>query len=160
MFLPGAAAGCTVSLPNPAPTTRRTGSRHVTIYLLVLMLVSGNAQTGTAAEKSTRTPAQRKMSSALLDEVRRVQQNQGGKPATTGNSLVKIDSKQRALVDIRAAVTPDMKRRVTSLGGTIVSESVAADSIIAWVPLLKMERLAEHGAVRAIQPAAQATTNE
>jgi hypothetical protein len=53
-----------------------------------------------------------------------------------------------------------MKRKVTSLGGTIVSESVPADSIIAWVPLAKMERLAEHGAVRAIQPAAQATTNK
>jgi hypothetical protein len=132
----------------------------VTIYLLVLMLVSGIAQTGPAAEKSTRTPAQRKMSSALLDEVRRVQQHPAGKTAATGNSLVKIDSKQRALVDIRAAVTSDMKRRVTSLGGTIVSESAVADSIIAWVPLAKMERLADYGAVRAIQPAAQAMTNK
>jgi hypothetical protein len=100
------------------------------------------------------------MSSALLDEVRRVQQHPDRKPTTTANSLVKIDSKQRALVDIRTAVTPDMKQRITSLGATIVSESVPADSIIAWVPLAKMERLAERGAVRAIQPAAQAMTNK
>ncbi len=57
------------------------------------------------------------MSSALLDEVRRVQQHPDRKPTTTANSLVKIDSKQRALVDIRTAVTPDMKQRITSLGG-------------------------------------------
>ena len=131
----------------------------VTISLLVLMLLSGVTQTGSPGEKNARTPAQRKMSSALLEAVRTMPHDPARSADGGANGIVKIDPKQRALVDVRTPVSTDMKQRITSLGGTIVSESAAADSIIAWVPLIKMERLAEHGAVRAIEPAAQPTTN-
>jgi hypothetical protein len=60
-------------------------------------------------------------------------------------------------VDVRAAVTADMKGQLVKVGGTIVSTSIAADSSIAWVPLLKLEQLAELASVRAIEPAAEAT---
>jgi hypothetical protein len=125
----------------------------------VLILVSGTTQAGPANEKSALTPAQKKMSSALLDEVRRVQRDPARKEDGGANSIVRIDSKARALVDIRVSVTREIKQRVISLGGAIVSESAPADSIIAWVPLARLESLAEDSAVRAIQPADQATTN-
>jgi hypothetical protein len=40
----------------------------------------------------------------------------------------------------------------------IVSASTAQHSILAWVPLLKLERLAEETSVRFIEPAAEAKT--
>ena len=60
-------------------------------------------------------------------------------PDPTG---VKLDQKGRALVDVRAEVTPALQKKVRKLGGTIQSTSREHRSIIAWVPLNKLERLA------------------
>jgi hypothetical protein len=143
---------------EPIDPSIKARSLFVMVYFLALMLVSGASQSGLSNGKSARTTAQKKISSALLDEVRRLQQDPERKTDGDANSLVKIDSKARALVDIRVAITTEMKQRVISLGGTIVSESAPADSIIAWLPLAKIERVAEYSAVRAIQPADQPTT--
>jgi hypothetical protein len=124
------------------------------------MLALTSLQALPPGDKSVRTPAQQKISSLLLDEIRRAKEGTAvgeRKPEASGVVLVKIDRKQRALVDVRAAVTPDITRQVTRLGGTVVSTWPVADSVIAWVPLLKLEQLAESSTVRAIQPADQAT---
>jgi hypothetical protein len=111
------------------------------------------------SEKESRTPAQRKIDSQLLYELYRLRgeaKRKGVPPDPTG---VRIDGKKRALVDVRAEVTPKLEKKVRSLGGTIQSTSREYRSIIAWIPLKKLERLAEDPAVHAIGPAAEATTN-
>ena len=130
--------------------------------LLIAALTLTSLQALPPSDKSRRTPAQQKISSSLLDEIRRAKERSAaaGKPTDAEGSpvkLVKIDQKHRALVDVRATVTSDITHQVTRLGGTIVSTWPAADSVIAWVPLLKLEQLAESSTVRAIQPADQAT---
>jgi hypothetical protein len=42
-----------------------------------------------------------------------------------------------------------------ALGGIVVSASRTYDSIISWMPLQTLERLATDPGVRAIEPAAQ-----
>jgi hypothetical protein len=80
----------------------------------------------------------------------------GVPPGETG---VQIDKKGRALVDVRVEVTPAIERAIRQAGGTIVSTSPGYLSVIAWIPLLKIEPLAQNPAVRAVEPAAEAITN-
>ena len=111
------------------------------------------------SEKESRTPAQQKIDSHLLFEIYRLrgeakQKQVPDEPST----LVRVDAKKRALVDLRAEVTPALEKKLQKLGATIVSTSREYRSIIAWVPLLALERLADDRTVSAIQPAAQAQT--
>jgi len=124
--------------------------------LPVVLLIVLSIQAVTPREKSLRTPAQQKLSSQLLTAIQRARQSPDAK-ASFDDLLVRVDAKQRALVDVRAAVTADMKRQLARLGSAIVSTSISADSLIAWVPLLKLEQLAGLASVRAIEPAAEAT---
>jgi hypothetical protein len=57
-------------------------------------------------------------------------------------------------------VTPALQKQVQALGGTIESSSAQYRSIVAWVPLNRLERLAADPAVRAIEPAAPAFNNK
>jgi hypothetical protein len=111
------------------------------------------------SEKESRTPAQRKISSQLLYEIYRRRGEAERKRVPPGPTGVKIDEKGRALVDVRAEVTPAIEKKIRDLGGTILSTSAQYLSIIARVPILKLERLAEDPSVRAIEPAADAITN-
>jgi len=77
-------------------------------------------------------------------------------PGPTG---VDVDARGRALVDVRAEVTPALQKTIRSLGGVITSSSSEHHSIMARVPLLKLEQLAGDSAVRFIEPVARATTN-
>ena len=108
------------------------------------------------SEKESRTPAQRKINSQLLYELYRLRGEAKRKNVPPDPTGVRIDGQRRALVDVRAEVTPALQKKVLRLGGTIQSTSREYRSIIAWVPLRKLERLAEDPAVRAIEPAAEA----
>ena len=112
-----------------------------------------------ASEKDARTPAQQKINSQLLYEIYRRRGEAVKKGVPPGETGVKIDKKGRALVDVRVEVTPAIERAVREAGGTIVSTSPPYHSVIAWIPLLKLETLAENPAVRAIEPTAEAMTN-
>jgi hypothetical protein len=126
-----------------------------TSLALALTLVCGQATT----EKDSRTPAQQKINSQLLYEIYRARGEAEAKHVPPGPTGVKIDGKKRALVDVRADVTPALQKTVHKLGGTIVSASARYRSIIAWVPLKRLEHLARERAVHAIEPKAEATTN-
>lgn len=115
-----------------------------------------SVQRPTLSEKESRTPAQRKIDSQILYELYRLRGEAQQKNVPPGPTIVRIDQVERALVDVRVEVTPAMEKKVKSLGGTIQSTSVEYRSIIAWIPLKKLERLAEDRAVRAIVPAAEA----
>ena len=112
------------------------------------------------SEKASRTPAQRKIDSQLLYEIDRVRGPAAENTVPPRRTGVKLDGKKRALVDIRADATPGLQRKVASLKGTIVSISHEYRSIIAWIPLLKLEQLAEDRRVRAIGPQAEAVTRQ
>ena len=100
------------------------------------------AQRPTPSEKESRTPAQRKINSQLLYELYRLRGEAKQKNVPPDPTGVKIDQKGRALVDVRAEVTPALQKNVRELGGTIESTSIEYRSIIAWVPLDRLERLA------------------
>jgi hypothetical protein len=110
-----------------------------------------------APEKDTRTAAQKKINSQLLYEIYRRRGEAERKGIPPGPTGVRLDEKGRALIDVRADVTPALEKKVAALSGSIVSTSREYRSILAWVPLLNIERLAEETSVRAIEPAAEAT---
>ena len=133
------------------------------VYPLITLVVMCSAapapvQPPLRPEKSARSAAQRKINSQLLFEIyrRRGEAEQKGVPP--GDTGVKIDGRGRALVDVRAEVTPALLDTIRGLGATIVSLSRGSQSIVARVPLLKLERLAANSAVRFIEPAADAIT--
>ena len=139
----------------------------VVVLLMTAVCLGGCHQALTAApvpsvqrpvpsEKESRTPAQKKIDSQLLYELYRVRGQAKQKNVPPDPTGVRIDPTGRALVDVRADVTPALEKKVRDLGGTIQSTSREYRSIIAWIPLTKLERLANDPAVRAIGPAAEA----
>jgi hypothetical protein len=112
------------------------------------------------SEKDARTPAQQKISSQLLQEIYRRRGQEKEKDVPPGPTGVRIDDKDRALVDVRAEVVPALEKKLRTLGSTIVSTSREYRSIIAWVPVLKIERIAADTSVRAIEPAPESTTHK
>jgi hypothetical protein len=115
-------------------------------------------QAAAQSEKERRTAAQQKIDSQILQEIYRKRGQAAEKQVPPESTLVRIDDKGRALVDIRVKVSTDVLNLVKRRGGTVVSTDAKYDSIIARVPLLQIERLASDTAVRAIVPAAEAIT--
>ena len=111
-----------------------------------------------ASEKASRTDAQKKIASPLLFEIYRLRGEAEAKGVPPGPTVARLDDRGRALVDVRVAVTDERLGAFEALDGVIVSVSKSHDSIIAWLPLLKLEHIAEDDAVRAILPAAEAMT--
>lgn len=133
----------------------------VRVLVLVACAIGGGAALHAASvqlpsDKISRTPAQRKIDSTLLFEIYRKQGKAAEKHVPPGKTGVRIDSKSRALVDVRAEVTPALQKKVRELGGTIDSTSAEYRSIVAWVPLLKLEQLAGEPAVISIIPKPEA----
>ena len=145
--------------------------RHIVVTLFLIaslqpiqMLFSAPRRTRavgsqTVPDKTSRTPAQRKIDSHLLDEIYKRRELAAHKQVPSVETGIRLDSKGRARVDVRADVTPALLKKVRRLGGVIQSTSVEYRSIVAWVPLLKLEQLAGDPAVSSIQPAAEAATN-
>ena len=135
--------------------------------LVVLCLVPSSTSLVAAArpqrplpsEKEARTPAQAKINSQILYEIYRRRGEARRKGVPPGPTGIDVDARGRALVDVRAEVTPALQKTIRSLGGVIMSSSPEHRSIIARVPLLKLEQLAGDSAVRFIEPVARATTN-
>ena len=78
------------------------------------------------------------------------------KHVPAGPTGLKVDNKKRALIDVRAEITADLQKKIRNLGGAVESISVEWRSIIAWVPILRIGKLAEDPAVIAIVPKAEA----
>ena len=113
-----------------------------------------------SAQKETLSPAQQKINSQLLIEIRRrAPKKAGAQPVPPAQTSVRVDSRGRALVDVRVEVTAQRERAFRRLGATIVSTSAEYRSIVAWIPLARLERIAEDPAVRAIEPNAEAVTS-
>jgi hypothetical protein len=110
-------------------------------------------------EKRNRTAAQKKIDTQLLYALYRERGDAEAKGVPAGELRVTFDAKRRALVSIRARVTPSLLTTVKTLGGEVVSSSAPYSDIRAYLPLGKLEDLAALPDVRAIAPADEATTH-
>ena len=145
--------------------------RHRVVRLLALSAATGllagsdpvaartsmTSQAG-RSEKESRTEAQKKINSQLLNELYRRRGEAEAKGVPPGATLVKIDKEGRAHIDIRCIVSDALLARVKALGGLVESSSAEHHSILARFPILKLEELAKRSDVRFIEPAAEATT--
>jgi hypothetical protein len=98
--------------------------------------------------------AQQKISPRVLSAIYHRRGDVKGKAiATASQQPIQVDRHGRALVDVRAAVRPELEKKIRALGGIVVSSSSTYDSIVGWMPLQTLERLAADPTVRAIEPA-------
>jgi hypothetical protein len=103
--------------------------------------------------RDARTLAQEKINTRVLSAIYHRRGDAKGKTVPRGGSSIQVDRHGRALVDVRAQVRPELEKKIKALGGIIVSTSGTYDSIVGWMPLLTLERLAADRTVRAIEPA-------
>jgi subtilisin-like proprotein convertase family protein len=110
------------------------------------------------AEKAARTPAQRKIASALLytRSGRFADAADAKDPAARITSLAEPDARGRMLVDIKGDVAAG---DVAAVGGEVVGAAQAHHTTRAWLPLEQLEALAASPAVRSIRPALAAKTS-
>jgi hypothetical protein len=101
--------------------------------------------------RDARTVAQSKIAPRVLSEIyrRRGEARHSSLPVERGR--VPLDRHGRVLVDVRADVQPALEKKIRALGGVIVSSSIPSRSIVGWMPLMTLERLAADPAVRAIR---------
>ncbi len=124
------------------------------------------------AAKAQRTPAQRKVSSRLLDSIGNAQlpekQEEGGEepqpPARSGPrrpaATDGVAEVEFVTVDIRADVTPEVLGRIRALGGTVINSVPKYRAIRAQLPLVAVQPLAALSAVQSIRPADEAVTHK
>ena len=105
------------------------------------------------AKKALRTPAERKVSSRLL-EARRKRQDP---PKRAAGAEMRDE---RVMVDIRADVTPEVLKRIRGLGGKIIDQVPRYRSIRARLTPEAAVALAELDAVQTIRPAEEGRTRQ
>ena len=119
------------------------------------------------AAKARRTPAQRKVDSRLLERAAAERLRASGEllplnPQPTANRTAEQRRAEddRALVDVRADVTPAVLARIGGLGGTVVHSVPRYRAIRALLPLPFVERLAAVDAIQTIRTADEAVTRK
>lgn len=110
-------------------------------------------------EKDSRTPAQRKIDSQLLYAIYQMRGEGEAKGIPTEPIVLRRDNKDRVLVDIRSDVTKKLISVIKKSGGNILSISQRNHSLVAYVPLKQLEKIAELKEVRFITQPAEAVTN-
>jgi hypothetical protein len=103
-------------------------------------------------ERDVRTLAQQKIDGRVLAAIYHRRGDAKGKAVQVSGPRIQVDRHGRALVDVRAQVRPELEKKIKALGGVVLSRSATYDSIVGWVPLQTLERLAADPAVRAIEP--------
>ena len=104
------------------------------------------------AAKAKRTPAQRKVSSQLLDARRAADALRQAEGESVEDEMV--------MVDIRADVTPAVLARIRALGGTVINSVARYRAIRARLPLGAVEKLATLDAIQSIRTADEAVTRD
>ena len=111
------------------------------------------------ADKATRTPAQRKMSSDLIYE-NRMRRGEAITPAVPAlRTGVAVSPDGSVLVDLSADVTDALVNAITAVGGTVVSRVAQFDSLRARLPMVEVETIAGRPDVSFVAPAEPFTTN-
>jgi hypothetical protein len=102
--------------------------------------------------RDARTAAQQKIDPRVMTAIYHRRGDARGRVVVSAAPDVRVDRHGRAFVDVRAPVAPALEKKVKALGGVVTSTSRPYDSIVGWVPLLTLERLAADPTVRAIVP--------
>ncbi len=110
------------------------------------------------AEKLARPPAQQKIDSQLVYELK-LQRNDPALAAVSSlRSGVEVNGAGNTLVDIRATSPGDLAAFLTGIGATVVSRF--EHDVRASIPLLRVEDVAARSEVRWIMPAAKYFLNK
>ena len=137
-------------------TVRSAGFALFCVLVMAAILVpAARAQRKTLPEngkRDARTLAQEKINPRVMAAIYHRRGDGKGKSVAPAASI-QVDRHGRALVDVRAQVRPELEKKMKALGGVVVSTSRTYDSIVGWMPLLTLERLAADRTVRAIEPA-------
>jgi hypothetical protein len=150
-------------LPSPLPqqehalrTVRSAGFAVVCVVVMAAILVPAvRAQRRGPVEtrpRDVRTVAQQKINGRVLAAIYHRRGDARGRVVPIDGARIQVDRHGRALVDVRAAVQPALEKKIKALGGILVSTAPGYDSLVGWMPLQSLERLAADPAVRAIEP--------
>lgn len=111
------------------------------------------------ADKSARTPAQRKLDSNLLWKIKQLRRDPIATSAVASlRSDVALNSSGQTTVDITADVSDALLDQIRALGGVIESAFPQYHSIRAQISPLQAEQIAALAGVIFIQPAQEAMT--
>ena len=103
--------------------------------------------------RDVRSVAQNKIAPRLLSEIYRRRGDARQNTVTAERGVVHVDRHGRVLVDVRADVKPALEKKMRALGGVIVSANSPSRSIVSWMPLTMLERLAADPGVTTIDVA-------
>jgi hypothetical protein len=127
------------------------------LAVAAIVVPAARAQRSTVQDwhqRDARTVAQQKINPKVLSAI---YHRRGDAKARTVQAAsqpqIQVDRHGRAYVDVRAQVRPELENKFRALGGIVVSTSKTYDSIVGWMPLQTLERLAADPSVRAIEPA-------
>ena len=137
-------------------TVRSAGFACICFVAMAAILVPAlRAQRGAPEDHSrdVRTLAQQKINGRVLAAIYHRRGDAKGRVVPIDGPRIQVDRHGRALVDVRASVQPDLQKKIKALGGIVVSTSKTYDSVVGWMPLQSLERLAADPMVRAIEPA-------
>ena len=137
-------------------TVRSAGFALFCVVVMAAILVPAvRAQRNAppAQRPDVRSMAQQKINPRVMTAIYRRRGDAKGKVVVSSSAGIAVDRHGRALVDVRAAVRPELEKKFKALGGVVVSTSSTYDSIVGWMPLQTLERLAADPSVRAIEPA-------
>jgi hypothetical protein len=126
------------------------------VLMTTVVMPAVRAQRNTPTDRrvrDVRTLAQQKINPRVLTAIYHRRGDAKGKSVPASAARVQVDRHGRALVDVRAQVRPELEKKFKALGGIVVSTSRTYDSIVGWMPLQTLERLAADPTVRAIEPA-------
>jgi len=153
---------CVMEYPaGPLTWTHPNLDGTLTYFTRCLRTIAGEVRANDQPdrEKESRTRAQRKIDSQLLYAIYQMRGQARKKGTPTAEIRLRKDEKGRVLVDVRAQVTEKLVSRITKLGGAVVSRSESYHSILAYLPLGKLETLAKYREVVFIGPASESVTH-
>jgi hypothetical protein len=104
------------------------------------------------AEKTRRSPAERKLSARLLDATRR-QRGLAAGAGPAGRAGLLPDADGRVLLDLRGRITRELLDEIESRGGEVVSSQPQRGALRARLPLGAVLALAGRPGVRRLRPA-------
>ena len=157
-------AGLTLTLwggsSRPALAQRlRGGNQAIAVNPGVTLSPNALAQISALdAEKTARTPTQRKIDSQLLYKLKMARHQMIAPGVATLQTSVVTDNAGMTLVDIDARVTGPTLKQIIQVGGTIINNFAAQNAIRANVPLMQIETIAALADVKFIRPAALGKT--
>ena len=105
-------------------------------------------------EKGSRTAAERKISSQLLQAIKEYSGDKEARSRGLEPAQVRTDKDGNVMVDINAPVTDELLSSIKALGGKVIYPSKRYNTIRAQVPILMVEKIAACEAVTFIKPAA------